>query len=170
MKTRPVWLGIVLIVVGVAMLLDHLHFFAMSWWLVFWAAVTVASAVMVFRNSRRREGGVFWLTILFFFALYKTLRQFGALDLREEWGFPVLLVIAGIGIGVVVASHPHRWHLLVPALALIAAGGAMMLAEFNVLSVWDVRNAVSNYWPVAVLLFGVAMLLNGFAWKKGKTT
>ncbi len=169
MKTRPVWLGIVLIVVGMAMLLDHLHFFALSWWLVFWASVTVVSAVMVIRNSRQRQGGVFWLTILCFFALYKTLRQLGALELHEEWGFPLFLVIAGIGTCVVVAARPKRWHLLVPALALIAAGGAMMLAEFEILSVWDVRSAVNNYWPVAVLLFGVAMLLNGFSWKKGNT-
>ena len=169
MKTRPVWLGIALIVVGAAMLLDHLHFFALSWWLVFWATVTVVSAVMLIRNARRREGGIFWLTILFFFALYKTLRQMGALEIHEEWGFPLLLVIGGIGIGIVVAAHPQRWHLLVPALALIAAGGAMLLAEFNVLSVWEVRSAVSSYWPVAVLLFGAAMLLNGFGWKKGGT-
>jgi hypothetical protein len=44
----------------------------------------------------------------------------------------------------------------------------MVLAELDILSAWDVRIAVSNYWPVAVILFGAAMLLNSGGWKKQK--
>ena len=166
MKPRPVWLGIVLIVVGLAMLFDHLHVLSLSWWLVFWISVTVVSATLVVRNSRRKEGGTFWLTVLFFFGLYKTLRHLGTLEFHESMGFPLLLVFAGIGIAVVVFTYPAKWHLAVPAIALIGIGSAMLLAEFNVLCVDDVRAAVSNYWPYAVILFGAAMLLNSGALKR----
>ena len=160
MKSHPVGFGIVLIVVGLAMLLDHLQILAMSWWLIFWASVAAGSAVVLVRNSQRKRGGVFWLTVLFFFALYKTLRLLGALEFHESMGLPLLLVIAGIGLVAVVVTHPVRWHLLVPAVILIGVGGAMVLAELDVLTASDVRSAVNNYWPVAVILFGAAMLLN----------
>lgn len=166
MKSRPVWFGIVLIVVGLAMLLDHMEILSMSWWLIFWACVTAGSAVVLARSSKSREGGVFWLTVLFFFALYQTLRQLGAMDVHEAIGFPLLLVIAGIGLVVVVVTHPVRWHLLVPAVVLIGVGGAMLLAEYDVITHWAVRNAVNSYWPVALILFGGAMLLNGATKKR----
>jgi hypothetical protein len=150
------------------MLLDHLHILTMSWWLMFWASVAAGSAIVLVRNSQQKRGGVFWLTVLFFFALYKTLRLLGALEFHESMGLPLLVVIAGIGLVVVVVTHPVRWHMLVPAVALIGVGGAMVLAELDVLSAWDVRIAVSNYWPVAVILFGAAMLLNSGGWKKQK--
>jgi hypothetical protein len=168
-KSRPVWFGIVLIVVGLAMLLDHLHILSMSWWLIFWASLTVLSATLVVRNSRHKEGGTFWLTILFFFGLYKTLRNLGALEIDASLGLPLLLIFAGIGVAVVVLTYPSRWHLVIPAVALTATGVAMMLSELNVISTWDVRTAISNYWPVAVVLFGAAMLLNSGVMKKGST-
>ncbi len=160
MKSHPVGFGIVLIVVGLAMLLDHLNILAMSWWLIFWASVAAGSAVVLVRNSQQKKGGVFWLTVLFFFALYKTLRLLGALEFHESMGLPLLLVIAGIGLVAIVVTHPVRWHLLVPAVILIGVGGAMVLAELDVITASDVRTAVNNYWPVGVILFGAAMLLN----------
>jgi hypothetical protein len=166
-KSRPVGFGIALVVVGLAMLLDHMHVLAMSWWLIFWASVTAGSAVVLVRNSQNKRGGVFWLTVLFFFALYKTLRLLGALDFHESMVFPLLLIIAGVGLVVVVVTHPVRWHLLVPAVLLIGAGGAMVLAEFDVLSASEVRTAIRNYWPVAVILFGAAMLLNSGKEREG---
>ena len=169
MKSHPVGFGIVLIVVGLAMLLDHLDILAMSWWLIFWASVAVGSAVVLVRNSRHKQGGVFWLTVLFFFALYKTLRLLGALEFHESMGLPLLMVIAGIGLVAVVVTHPVRWHLLVPAVILIGVGGAMVLAEMDVFTALDVRTAVNNYWPVAVILFGAAMLLNSRGWKKERS-
>jgi hypothetical protein len=168
-KPRPVWLGIVLIVVGVAMLLDHFQFLPMSWWLIFWASITVLSATLVVRNSRRKEGGTFWFTILFFFGLYKTLRNLGALEIDASLGFPLLLIFAGIGVAVVVVTYPSRWHLAVPAIALMGAGAAIALAELGVLSTWDVRTAISNYWPAALVLFGAALVINSGIMKKGST-
>jgi hypothetical protein len=167
-KARFSWFGVVLIVVGLAMLLDHLHILTMSWWLIFWVSVAAGSAIVLVRNSHQKQGGVFWLTVLLFFALYKTLRLLGALEFHESMGVPLLLVIAGIGLVAVVLTHPVRWHLLVPAVVLIGVGGAMVLAELDVLSVGDVRTAVKHYWPVAVILFGAAMLLNSGGWKKQK--
>jgi hypothetical protein len=167
-KARFSWFGVVLIVVGLAMLLDHMHILTMSWWLIFWASVAAGSAIVLVRNSQQKRGGVFWLTVLFFFAVYKTLRLLGALEFHESMGLPLLLVFAGIGLVAVVATHPVRWHLLVPAVILIGVGGAMALAELNVIAEWDVRTAIRTYWPVAVILFGAAMLLNSGGWKRQK--
>jgi hypothetical protein len=165
LKQRPVWFGIVLIVIGVALLLDHIHFLTMSWWFVFWASLVVGSVVLLVRNSRRKEGGIFWLTVLFFFALYKTLQHLGALDIQESIGFPLLLIVAGIGIGVIVAIHPARWHLLIPSLTLIGIGAAILLAEYGVVSEWSVKDLLRTYWPVAVILYGGALLANSGWWK-----
>jgi hypothetical protein len=165
-KSRPVWFGIVLIVIGTAMLLDHLQILALSWWLVFWACVAVASAVVLVRNSMSKKGGILWPMILFFFALYKTLWHLGALDLQDVLWFPIILIVAGLGFAVLVAIQPARWHLAIPALVLIGVGSAIILSEYGVLSAWDVRYAVRNYWPVALVLFGAAILLNRGTWKK----
>ena len=164
MKSRSVGFGIVLIVIGLAMLLDHVHIVSMSWWLIFWASVAAGSAVVLVRNSQQKQGGVFWLTVLFFLALYKTLQLLGALEFHESMGLPLLLVITGIGLVVVVVTHPVRWHLLVPAVVLIGVGCAMVLAELDLVSAWEVRSVVNTYWPVGVILFGAAMLLNSRGW------
>jgi hypothetical protein len=160
LKKKPVWLGIVLIVIGAAMLLDHFRVLTMSWWLIFWASVAVGSLVMLIRNGRKKEGGIFWLTILFFFAVYKTIWHIGAWELDPAIGFPLVLVVAGIGLTVLVGFSPKRWHLLVPGFLLIAVGAAMILSEYDVIQEWQVRSAIQTYWPVALVIFGAALLLN----------
>ena len=160
MKSRPVWFGIILIVVGLAMLFDHLHILAMSWRVLFWACIAVASGVALVRNIRAKDGAIFWWTILLFFGVYKTLRALEVVSFHESMGLPLLLLVAGAALVAMVIAQPARWHMLVPALVCLGLGTAMLLAELDVIAPADVRLAVRNYWPVALVLFGAALLLN----------
>jgi hypothetical protein len=142
------------------MLFDHLHVLAMSWWVLFWVSIVMVSGVALVRNIRARDGAIFWWTVLLFFGVYKTMRALGVVSFHESMGLPLLLFIAGAALVAMVVAQPARWHMLVPAAASLVLGTAMLLAEMDVLAAADVRLAVRNYWPVALILFGAALLLN----------
>jgi hypothetical protein len=154
------WFGILLIAVGTLMLLDRLNVLTMSVGLVFWAGIVMVSGVMLVRNMQRKDGGIFWWTVLLFIGLYKTMALLGIVEIEPSLRLPLILVIGGCATVVMVISQPHRWHLLVPGIVMLGLGGALILTEFGYVSAWDLSVVVRNYWPVVLVLFGAALLLN----------
>jgi hypothetical protein len=74
--------------------------------------------------------------------------------------FPLCFVGLGLAFLLIVAGDPHRWHMLVPGLFFTGLGAVILLAELDYLSRWGVQQVVHQYWPVALILFGISLLLN----------
>ena len=72
----------------------------------------------------------------------------------------MLLVVVGCGFLLSFLRQWREWHLAVPAVAFLGIGGVMLLAEFGYLGRWMVLDAIRQWWPLALVLFGAALLMN----------
>ena len=72
------------------------------------------------------------------------------------------MILAGAGIMLTFAARPKNWHLLVPAFILMGLGTVMAMAEEGFFDRWEVIDWIRTWWPVGLILFGLAMLLNRF--------
>ena len=159
-KSQPAIWGGVLILIGTLLLLHRFGALPFGWWGLVWGAIAIASLVVIVRRVKERKDGTFWWVMLFGFALYEFVRVTGWMDIPVWYGFPLMLVAAGIAFALMVVARPKAWHLAVPAVFLIGAGGAMLLAEMGNLDYETVRGVISAYWPIAVITYGGALLLS----------
>jgi hypothetical protein len=159
-KNAP-WFAISLILIGGTLLLHRLHVISFGWQGVGWALLCLFGAFKAVEGfSGHTRGKVFWGTLLFLVGLYGVLRHLDVVELRSYVTFPAILLALGFSLLATVLSNPKDWHLLVPALFFAALGTVLLLDEFGYFYRWDVVAAVKSYWPVVLILFGVAILLN----------
>lgn len=155
-----VWLGSALIIVGALLLLDNIAVVGVSWWLLFWGGLAAASGVVFVRKIRAKQDGSFWWVLLFCFSLYKFLDAAGWIDVPAWYGFPLVLFALAAAFGLQVVARPGDWHMLVPAIVCAAVGIVILLSETGALAQTEARALLASYWPVALLLFGAALLIN----------
>jgi len=155
------WIGIVMILVGLMMLLDRFDLIHLGLYPIFWSLVAVFGVVRCVDGFGKKKGGrVFWGTFLFLFGTYNILRHVDIVELRSYWMFPALLVIVGLSLFVTYVSIPKDWHLLVPAVFLLGAGVTLIMTEFGYFYRYDVIRAFHVYWPIGLILFGLALVVS----------
>jgi hypothetical protein len=157
---RGAWLGIALVLVGLAMLLDRLDVMQFGWQPVFWGVVAVFGVVRAVSGfEKKKSGSIFWGTTLFLVGMYNILWRIGVVDVVSYWWPPAILLVIGFSTLMVYSCFPARWHLLVPAVLLLAAGSVLIMTEFGYFSRYEVMRAMRVYWPVGLILFGGALVL-----------
>ncbi len=157
------WFGVALIVIGLALLLDRVGILALGWHAVFWGLVIALGLFKIFRGfSVAPAGGRarFWGTELFLLGLYFFLDNTEILEIPGYLVPSFILLAIGLGFVLVFLGNLREWHVLIPAVFSCAFGTLILLAEFEYLSEWDVKMAIRNYWPIALILFGASLLLN----------
>jgi hypothetical protein len=162
MSTRqrfPVF-GVILLLVGIALLLERLEILAFGWGRILWTAITLLGAGVVIRafleNSR---GKVFWGTVLFLFGLLFLLRSFRLVENQGELFLPAALTILGLAFFMLFVADPRDWHLLIPSAVLLAFGGTFMLTEVGYFHRWEVWETVGRWWPLVLILVGILLLV-----------
>ncbi len=154
------WIGIVLILVGSALLLDRVGVIRFGLPPLLWSLLAIFGALKAIEGfSRKKSGRVFWGTFLFLLGVYGVLRYLDVIELRSYWMMPAILVIAGLSILMMFVSSPKDWHLLIPALLLTGTGSAIILTELGYLYRYDVLESLRIYWPVGIILFGLALIV-----------
>ena len=171
MDRRTSIAGIALIIIGAGLLLARLNLVSLSTGDVLWLLAVVGGGVMLYRGFARQEPGsgkIFWGTV--FLAV-------GARQLADRWmpmGIdpvvegPLYIAVPAVAWTLVVIKSPREWHVLVPAAALLGLALAMYLTEIGTLTRGDVTETVGQYWPVALVAFGLAIILTG--WGKRQTS
>ena len=169
MDRRTSIAGIVLIVIGAGLLLSRLDVIRLSMGDVLWVLGIVGGGLMLFRGFAGQgpgSGKIFWGAV--FLAV-------GALQLADRWSpmgidpgieGPLYIAAPAVAWVLVVIKHPREWHVLVPAVALLGLALAMYMTEIGTLTRSEVMDTVGSYWPVALVAFGLAMILTG--WRKSQ--
>jgi hypothetical protein len=158
-KQHIPWTGIVLIILGAALLLDRLHVLNIDFSNVFWTLIMLIGIVGVGRGfARNRRGKIFFGTIFFLYGMFFFLRSLDFVELHAHMLFPATLVIFGIAFLMIYLANFRDWFLLIPALFFGGVGVAFMLTELGYLYRWEVWEAVRLYWPIVLILFGVALI------------
>jgi hypothetical protein len=161
MNRRVPFVALGLILVGVLLLLDRAHVVNFGGWAVLWGVVGLYGAYRIVEGFRSPDkGGIVWGTLLLCVGLYQLLEEVGVIALPGGMLLPALLVVVGTGVLLAVARRPSEWHLAIPALLLIGAGVAMVLAEMDLLDRWEILDLFQTWWPAALILFGAALILN----------
>jgi LiaF transmembrane domain len=153
--------GILLILVGSVLLLDRTGVISLGWHAVFWGLVMLLGAYKItWGFSNPAHEGIFWGTIFFCVGGYNFLNELDLLEFSPSMLMPLLVLVIGTGIFLNYLRHLQDWHLLVPALFFMGLGTAMILSELGTVGRWEVLGVVKTYWPVALVFFGTALLLN----------
>src|SRR5512140_672144 len=160
-KMRFPWFGIALIVVGAAMLLHRLEIVNFGWHAALWGIVALFGAFkLITAFTTHRSGSAFWGTVLLVFGGYQLLEDLGLVYISSYLLFRWTVVLAGVGFLMMFAVQPRNWHVLVPSVFCLGTGSLMVLSEMGYFDRWDVVDAFRQYWPIALILFGITLLLN----------
>lgn len=169
MDRRTSIAGIVLIILGTVLLIAKLDLISFSIGDVLWVLAVAGGGVMIYRGFAREgpaSGKIFWGTAFLAVGLLQLASRWSPMGLDPDIEGPLYLAVPAIAWILVVIKSPREWHVLVPAVALLVLAWAMYMAEVGTLTRGEVLDAVSSYWPAALVAFGLAMILTG--WRRGE--
>ena len=152
--------GIILVVVGAILLLDRFQVIDVDFGTVFWPLVMLFGLMGVARGfSQNRRGKIFWGTLWFLYALFFLLRSSDFVEVEGHMFFPASFLIIGIAFLMMYLNNFQDWFFLIPAGVFGGLGALFILANYDVISYWDLRESVHQYWPLALILFGFAIIM-----------
>jgi cell wall-active antibiotic response 4TMS protein YvqF len=159
-KSRAPWFAVALILVGAVLLLDRLDLIRFGFQMALWSVLAVFGLVKAVQGfSRNQKGSIFGGTVAFLYGLFFLLRSSDYVDVRMGMFFPATFLIFGIALLMMFLNNYHEWELLIPAGLLGGIGVAFVLSDLGYLDRYDVWEAVRLYWPLGLVLLGLALLL-----------
>lgn len=159
-EPRIVTLGVLLIALGAALLLDRLDIVWFRWSSLGWVAGACFGAFFAVDGFiRKGRGRIFWGSALFFVSLYGILDRWDVVYHHEFYTLPVLFLSLGLSFFVLFAYDPKETTLLVPGVFFCGAATLMVMWWWHLVEWYDVRHALRTYWPAVLVLWGVALLL-----------
>ncbi len=157
---RLPWFGAALIVVGLLMLLNRLDVLEIHFFSVVLPILMVFGVVVVARGfSQNAAGKVFWGTVLFLYSLFFFLRSIDSLNLHGPLVVPSTFIILGLAFAMLFLNNVREWFFLLPAVFLTGIGVVFILVEYDYLYGWEAWSVLGRYWPVLLILVGVAVIL-----------
>ena len=161
MQKKIPWVGAVLILAGVLLLVHRFGYITLHWHEIGWGVIALYGAVKAVNGfSRHSAGTAFWGTAFFLigavgFAHPLRFGIFGSLS-----GASVILLILGVSFLIAFLSNTQEWHFVIPSLFFAGLGALFVASDYDYFSRWDLVEAVGKYWPLALILFGVSLILN----------
>lgn len=156
---RIPFFGIILVVLGVGLLLRQMHIIrvdGMSMLLFGFVAYGAAMIIRSFVTSIRQS--LFFGSICFFSGVLLILGQYELIEHSAYVYVPGFLMAFGLSFVMLFLFNFKDFHLLLPAVIFIGLGVAFMMTEIGYLYPSDVKEAIRQYWPAAIILFGILML------------
>lgn len=164
MNTLPVrfsWFAVALILTGTAMLLHRLNVVHLDWHAILWGLVAFGGLYkLIVGFATKRRGGVFWGTVFVTVGGFALLNLYDVIDPDPGLAVAGFLVALGIAFTLMFITVPRDWFVLVPALFFLLVGGAVLAVEMGYYERWEVTPIIASYWPAALIVFGLALLLN----------
>ena len=158
-KNSTHWFALVLIALGILLLLQRLGAISFGFHQVLWPLVMLFGLVRVAQGfSLSKRGRIFSGTLLFMYGLFFLLRFSDYIDIRLRMFLPASLLIFGIALLMLFLDDAREWELLIPALLLFGTGSAFVLTELGYLDQFEVWDAVHRYWPLGLILVGLAII------------
>lgn len=160
LKSNISWFGILLVVIGIIMLLDHFSVFSIDFSTIFWPLMMLVGIVIVSRGfGGNHRGKIFWGSVLFLYSLFFFIRSIDYFDVHGRLIFPASFIIFGVAFFMMYLGNMKDWPLIIPSAILGAMGVIFILTEYGYLYRWDVWDAVVDYWPVLLIVVGIVMIM-----------
>jgi hypothetical protein len=153
-------IGIILVLLGALLLMKQLNMVKLNTAIVISMGFTLYGAVAVIRSySTNIRRSLFWGGLCFFGGILFMLSGFDLISRSPEVLIPAFIIIFGLAFVTLYLFNFRDIHLLIPAILFIGIGTALMMTELGFWYVSDVWTNVHHYWPIALILFGISMLL-----------
>ncbi len=157
---RRIWSGVVLIVVGFAILMREWLTPPLVVGIVFTGLGIVG---LKKRLAQQAHSGVFAPLLAILIGIYCILGSYllPLFSIRSHLAFGTLLV----GIALLITSGFIQWRAEVFILGIMftAMGTLFVLRYFHVIYSNELIYLVDTYWPVLLIVGGIALLLNGIS-------
>jgi hypothetical protein len=156
------WFGVLLIIVGSVLLLDRLSILSFGFARIIWTTVSLIGAFHVVNGfSRKKNGAIFWGTVVFLYGLYFFLRTLQFLEFYPHLLFSASLLIFGIAFLVLYVNNVKEWGFVIPGVLLGGLGTVLLLDRVELYELKELWLSVRRYWPVVLILTGIAILIGG---------
>jgi hypothetical protein len=158
--------GLALVLIGALLLVDRLHILSIGPGMIYLPIFMLLGLVLAVRGfSAGRQGKVFWGTVIFLFAIYFLMKRTNFWDFHFYMMPAATFLILGIGFVMMFVNNPREWAVLIPAILIGGLGVTLVLIEHGYLYQWDVWDVARLWWPVAIILIGLSLLLRKRAHK-----
>jgi hypothetical protein len=158
--TRISLFGLFLVVFGALLLLRKGGIINLHSGEVIWPVLTLFGLILAGRGLvDGKRGKIVGGTVLFLYSIFFLVRSMGAYELPFEMIIPSTFIVFGIVFVMLFVNRPAEWYFLVPGLLLLLVGASFLMTEYGFWYGWEVRDAISTWWPLALVLMGAGMLL-----------
>jgi len=153
-------LGIVLVVIGAALLLRQLHIIRIdAATFVFFGMIAYGGTTIIRSFTMNIRQSLFFGSLCFYSGVLLVLGKYDVVENSPFIYIPGFLLVFGLAFLMLFVFNFRDFHLLVPAIIFIGLGVAFMMTEIGYWYVSDVKEAVKMYWPLALIVFGGLILL-----------
>ena len=168
MKKNTVF-ALTLIVTGALVLLSQLNVLHLRRpvWVMLGCAVSGVFLLLRSRKSMHRKGllgGSFFLLAAFGIMMMEN----GLIPISDKTGFGMILIALGLANIIYFIFTRFRFSGLVFGLMYAGAGSLLFISYYDYLDWWSVSGFIGLYWPVLLILFGAALLIDGLRRQKNK--
>jgi hypothetical protein len=127
---------------------------------VIWPVLTLFGLILAGRGlADGKRGRIVGGTVLFLYSIFFLVRSIGDHDLPFQMVIPSTFIIFGIVFVMLFVNRPTEWYFMVPGILLLLVGASFLMTEYGFWYGWEVRDAIATWWPAALVLMGVGMLL-----------
>jgi len=161
MYNKRNWLfGLLLIVYGTVIFLNKLDIIEVDFFEVIWPIVMLFGLLGVVSGfSERRNGKIFWGTCGFLFGLFLFIKSVETVNIPSAITLPIIIFIFGTALLMMYFNVIKEWFLLIFVFVFYIVGGAFLGSYFELFERWEVWENLRLYWPVVLILIGVAIIL-----------
>ena len=152
--------GIIVVTFGVVLLLRQIHLISIDGYSIVLFGVLVYGGAMIIRSyALNVRQSLYFGSLCFYSALVLLMGKYGGIEQTPFVYGPGFLIDFGLSLVMLFIFNMRDFHLLVPSVIFIGLGVAFMMTEIGYWYVGDVKEAISMYWPVALIVFGGLMLV-----------
>jgi len=147
--------GLILILIGVAMLAERLNVRLPSWEDIYPFIFVILGLASAYRiRGRGHRDGVFGAVFFLSLGAFFLLRNYNLIPYFHSW--PIFSIAIGLGLIAQIVFVPKQWGVLIPGSMLVLFGVALLFEEFDYWRLYD----IAKYWPLILIAFGIGILLN----------
>ena len=151
-----------LIFIGSLILFHQLNFFNLNTANIVALIFTIGGIVFFIRGWNHPEyKGIFSGTFFTILGLSLFLMRLNYFPINDVFALGIIFIDLGIANLVYFIIKKARLSNLVFAIIFILIGSPLIAYQYYYISMWEIRDIFSTYWPLLIILVGVGLLGEG---------
>jgi hypothetical protein len=160
---RQEWPAWFLIIAGVVLMLHQLGYFEISRANIFSYGFIIIGVLFAVKAFNRKNGqGIFGAVFFLSYGLILTFIRYQVFIRNDEFAVGTLFLSLALANFVLFLFYRDRWLNFTWGVITGLVGGAILSIQMGYYPHWYIYNALEEYWPVALILIGLTIILKAF--------